>query len=353
MNPNYHCVCCALPHKLVQHLAAQAEPASRAALQAHADHSQALRGQRGQAQRATHSVALGAAPTRLQVFNAEEQENNLPGVLLGSDLHSPKHDLSATHALQNLGIALEFFKQILGYNAVDGQGGCVDVSVHYRYQYSNAMWTGQQLVVGDGDGVQVRGLAGSLGLIAHELAHGVSQHVIPGGLGLVPTPGGFPELKGQAGALNESFSDVCASMVKQWHAGQDAQAADWLLGEDIFVSPKVGHAVRSLKDPGNCKLTWLEDDQIKDFTRYKTTQEAHTASGIANHAFYVAATALGGHAWETLGPVWFKGFAKLRSRATFLDAAHATVDVAATLHGSGSAVHKSIKKGWKAVKVMG
>ena len=31
----------------------------------------------------------------------------------------------------------------------------------------------------------------------------------------------------------------------------------------------------------------------------------HINSGIPNHAFYLAATALGGHAWERAGQVWY------------------------------------------------
>jgi Zn-dependent metalloprotease len=160
-----------------------------------------------------------------------------------------------------------------------------------------------------------------------------------------------PALKGEAGALNESFSDVFASMIKQWHAKEDVTQADWLLGDDI-LKPKAGKAIRSLKDPGNQKLTYGADDQIKDFKRYKPTDESHKASGIANHAFYLAATRLGGHSWETLGPVWFKGFDKLRARSTFLDAAHATLSVAATLHGKGSETHNAVKAAWKKVNVL-
>jgi Zn-dependent metalloprotease len=140
-------------------------------------------------------------------------------------------------------------------------------------------------------------------------------------------------------------------MIKQWHAAQDVRAADWLLGEDILAL-HAGSAIRSLKDPGNRKLTWPQDDQIKDYTRYRTTDEAHKASGIANHAFYLAATSLGGKSWETLGAVWLQAFDRLRARSGFLDAAHATLDVAAALHGKGSRTHEAVKAAWRKVKVL-
>ena len=275
----------------------------------------------------------------------------LPGQLLRDEDDPPVRDKEADHAYDNVGIALQFYKTVLGRDSVDGRGLRLDASVHYGMQFSNAMWTGHQLVVGDGDGEHVKGLAHSLGIIAHEFSHGVTQHLVKGGLGVVMTPGQAPALKGQAGALNESFSDVFASMIKQWHAGQDVKHADWLLGEDI-MAPRAGKAIRSLKDPGNRSLTYDDDDQIRDFKRFKPTDEAHKASGIGNHAFYLAAMALGGKSWEILGPVWLQAFGRLRARATFLDAAHATVDVAAALHGKGSEPHRAVKAAWKKVNVL-
>lgn len=70
------------------------------------------------------------------------------------------------------------------------------------------------------------------------------------------------------------------------------------------------------------------------------------------HAFYLAATALGGRSWEKLAAVWLKAFDRLRAHATFLDAVHETLGVAAALHGSVSAPHAAIKAGCKAVRVL-
>ncbi|MEP6789829.1 MAG: M4 family metallopeptidase [Ramlibacter sp.] len=272
-------------------------------------------------------------------------------MLLRDEDDPPARDKLADQAYENLGVALQFFSAVFGHNSVDGKGMRLDASVHYGFRFVNAMWTGEQMVVGDGDGKAVLNLAGSLGILAHEFCHGVSQHLVPAGLGVVQVAGMPPSLKGEAGALNESFSDVCASMIKQWHAGQDVATADWLLGEDIFA-PREGRAVRSLRDPGNTKLTWREDDQIRDYRRYKATDDAHTASGIPNYAFYTAAAQIGGRSWETLGEVWLKGYSKLRARSTFLDAAHATLGVAETLHGKGSKTHDAVKAAWKKVNVM-
>lgn len=351
MNARYGCVCFAVPKKLLRHLADTSQGEHRDLLMQQVHHSTQLRGQRAAASGGkAPAPKRGAKLLHRQVFNAAGQ-TQLPGKLLRDEDDPPTHDKIANQAYENIGIALQFFASVLGRDSVDGKGLRIDATVHYGFGFANAMWTGEQMIVGDGDGQHVSNLAGSLGIIAHEFSHGVSQHLVKGGLGVVQRAGQPPSLQGEAGALNESFSDVCASMIKQWHAGQDVEAADWLLGEDI-LAPHAGKAIRSLKAPGNTRLTWREDDQISDYRRYRPTQEAHAASGIANHAFYLAAMELGGKSWETLAPVWFKGFDKLRARATFLDAAHATVDVAAALGGKGCAAHKAVKAAWKKVNVL-
>lgn len=350
MNPRYGCVCFAVPKKLLKQLAADSDDEHRKLLFVQIAHSAKLRGQRA-AQSVERPLAkAGKQLLHRQVFDAQGQ-TYLPGKLLRDEDDPPARDKDADAAYENVGIALQFFKAVLGRDSIDGRGMRVDASVHYSYRFANAMWTGEQLVVGDGDGRHLSGFAQSLGIIAHEFCHGVTQHLVRGGLGVAWPAGQPPTLKGEAGALNESFADVFASMIKQWHKGHDVKRADWLLGEDA-LDDKAGKALRSLKDPGNTRLTWRGDDQIKDYKQFKPTDDAHKASGIANHAFYRAAMALGGNSWELLAPVWLKGFDRLRARSTFLDAAHSTINVAATLHGKGSKPHDAVKAGWRKVNVL-
>jgi Zn-dependent metalloprotease len=339
-----------LPRKLLLHLADSSEGSHRDMLKAQIDLSSRLRARRAIQSKVRPAPKLGKQPLHRQVFDAQGR-TFLPGTLLRDEDDPPTRDKDADEAYENVGIALQFYKTVLGRDSVDGRGMRIDASVHYGFRFANAMWTGEQMIVGDGDGQLVSGLSRSLGIIAHEFSHGITQHIVRGGLGVAQVPGRPPELKGEAGALNESFADVFASMIKQWHAGQEVEKADWLLGEDILAAG-AGKAIRSLKDPGNHKLTFSKDDQIKNFKQYRPTDEAHKASGIANHAFYLAATSLGGKSWETLGAVWLKAFDRLRARATFLDAAHATMEVATALHGARSAHHEAVKAAWKKVNVL-
>jgi Zn-dependent metalloprotease len=127
--------------------------------------------------------------------------------------------------------------------------------------------------------------------------------------------------------------------------------ASWLLGEHM-LAPQYGRAIRSLKDPGNRKLTWYEDEQFKSMDQYADGADVHDSSGIPNHAFYLAAKGLGGFSWEKVGPIWYEAFAKLKPKASFLDAARATSRVASLRFGSKSKECKAVTSAWQAVKVI-
>ena len=78
----------------------------------------------------------------------------------------------------------------------------------------------------------------------------------------------------------------------------------------------------------------------------------HINSGIPNHAFYVAATEIGGYAWEKAGQIWYKTLTdKLTDRATFQDAANKTFEAAGELYGSGSLEQNAVKTGWAEVGI--
>jgi Zn-dependent metalloprotease len=76
----------------------------------------------------------------------------------------------------------------------------------------------------------------------------------------------------------------------------------------------------------------------------------HINSGIPNHAFYVAAMELGGHAWEKAGRIWYITLRdKLQSNSDFEDAARETVSVAGELYGEDSPEQTAVRNGWAAV----
>jgi Zn-dependent metalloprotease len=361
MKSAYGCACFAVPSKLLRKLAENAGETGRHTLHGHIENTGHIRAQRSAwATRAITAPAVQAAQAvpkyRRSIFDAGTG-TELPGKPLRDEGDKPIKDLAANQAYDNTGIALDFYLKIFGRNSLDNRGMRVESAVHFGENFGNAMWTGERMVYGDGD-QHVRGFTAALDIIAHELTHGVMQYLIPGGLGVVRVPlkdREFKEqthaLKGQSGALNESFSDIFGSMVKQWYAGQNVTQASWLLGEHM-LAPQYGRAIRSLKDPGNRKLTWYEDEQFKSMDQYADGADVHDSSGIPNHAFYLAAKGLGGFSWEKVGPIWYEAFAKLKPKASFLDAARATSRVASLRFGSKSKECKAVTSAWQAVKVI-
>jgi Zn-dependent metalloprotease len=354
MNKFDGCYCFAIPHKMFRKLIA-ASPDSSARAHTHMNHAAKLRSARYGA-----VPAAGAPDTsrevRLSVFDVAGTEN-LPGALVRSGNGPRARDAAANEAFENAAIALKFYREVVGRNSVDGRGMPIDSAVHFGEGFPNAFWSGSQMIYGDGN-EHVGGFTKALDLIAHELTHGVTQHLIPQGLGVVKVPPREREfeeqkyaLKGQAGALNESLSDVFGCMVKQWHTGQTVDKADWLIGKGVVREP-FGFAIRSLKSPGDRKLTWCEDAQIRSMDQYEEGCDAHDAAGIPSHAFYRAAMKMGGHSWEKAGPVWMNGYASLRADAGFRDAANATIAVAAAHFGKDSVEAGAVKAAWQEVKVL-
>jgi len=178
----------------------------------------------------------------------------------------------------------------------------------------------------------------TIDVVAHELTHGVTQYTVPNGLDYVD----------QSGALNESWSDVMGSVVKQWLNKQNVNAADWLIGAGL-MKPEYGVALRSMKNPGSA---WKEDDQPGDMKGYVDGGDVHTNSGIPNHAFYLAASGIGGYSWEKAGRIWYRALSLLSSQASFVDAAKATVDAASALFGAGGPEAAAVTAAWTKVKVL-
>ena len=81
-----------------------------------------------------------------------------------------------------------------------------------------------------------------------------------------------------------------------------------------------------------------------------TTEDSggvHINSGIPNYAFFLAATAIGGYAWEKTGKIWYDTLTKrLTSTSDFQAAADATTSAAGDLFGQGGAEQKAVIDAW-------
>jgi len=181
-------------------------------------------------------------------------------------------------------------------------------------------------------------------VIGHELVHGITQ--CEANL----------EYRGQSGALNESFSDVFGSLVKQFKRRQTVQEADWLIGVGLFMPGIRARGIRSLQEPGTAYDDPLlgKDPQPGHMRDYVRTLEdnggVHINSGIPNRAFYQLAVRLRGFSWEKAGWIWYRALCdKLRTGSTFVDAMNLTVRAAGEIFGVNSREQKATSEAWSEV----
>ncbi|WP_299527301.1 M4 family metallopeptidase [uncultured Streptomyces sp.] len=270
----------------------------------------------------------------------------LPGREVRDEGEDATGDASVNRAYAGLGATFELLLQAYGRSSIDGKGMPLIGSVHYDEKYNNAFFDGEQMVFGDGDGEIFLDFTVAVDVIAHELAHGLTQHTA----NLV--------YEGQSGALNESVSDVFGSLVKQYSLGQSAEQADWLIGAGLLAPRVSGEALRSMKAPGTAYDDDVlgKDPQPASMDDYIETDDdnggVHLNSGIPNRAFYLLATALGGNSWERAGQLWFDVLTggELTATADFADFARLTVSAARDRFGEGDE-REAVLKAWSEVGV--
>lgn len=293
------------------------------------------------------TLVAETAPVPDRVVSDAANTENLPGRRVRSEDDAPSGDAAVDEAYDGLGETYDFFWDAFARDGIDAAGGSLLATVHFGDDYDNAFWNGERMVFGDGDGDVFVGFTRSLSVIAHELGHGVTE--ASGGL----------EYQGQSGALNESLSDVFGALAEQHHLGQSADQASWLIGEGIFAAAVQGEALRSMKAPG----TAYDDDvlgkdpqpgHMRDYV--ETTDDnggVHINSGIPNRAFYLAATALGGFAWERAGLIWYRTITAgtLSPTADFSVFAAATLSAAASEYGEKSEEVAAVRAAWAGVGV--
>ena len=120
--------------------------------------------------------------------------SSLPGTFLcnesqpnctnGSNLHA---DGAHKYAIGTYNL----YSSQYGRNSIDNNGMTIISTVHYGNNYSNAFWSGEQMVYGDAYGYPLAD-----DVVAHELTHGVTQY----------ESNLFYYY--QSGAINEFFSDL-------------------------------------------------------------------------------------------------------------------------------------------------
>ncbi len=360
-SPASHCCSIAPPDLLAKLAEEGSQPEQRdAAIQAMAT-SASMRTQRALVGRIAREMNLDVrslafvqpppAGTKQTVYDLNHGGRSaLPGEAKRGVGDPPAGEKAVDAVFEATETTHDFFSKEYQRDSVDGAGMELISSVHYGSNYDNAFWNGAQMVYGDGSGkiFQVGGFTAAIDVVAHELTHGVTQFTA----GL--------EYSKQSGALNESFSDVFGSLVKQYKLEQTADQADWLIGGGILL-PELGKALRSMSAPGTAHINDRQPGSMADYVDLPDDNNprndnggVHINSGIPNRAFHLAATKIGGHAWEKAGRIWFEALVggRLEPTSDFKQAAEATHQVAAELYGENGAEHEAVATAWQEVGVL-
>ncbi|PLZ99813.1 peptidase M4 family protein [Fischerella thermalis CCMEE 5268] len=337
-------ICCIVPPHMLENIVVNGNEQQRSWAFHTLNISSQFRGRRNVVGAVNFAVSPGEK--RRTIFDAKSTEQ-LPGTLARGEGDPPSNDIAVDEAYDGAGATYDLYYEVFERNSIDDKGLRLDSTVHYGLKYDNAFWNGDQMVYGDGDGEIFQRFTKCIDVIGHELTHGVTQY--EAGL----------QYYGESGAINESFSDVFGSLVKQWVKKQTAQEADWIIGEGIFTDKVNGLGIRSMKAPGTAY-----DDPVlgKDpqpahmndkYTGFEDNGGVHINSGIPNYAFYLAATEIGGYAWEKAGKIWYIALRdRLRTRTNFKRAANIIIQVAGELYGQGSQEQNAVQNAWQKVGVI-
>jgi len=227
-------------------------------------------------QRNVHTHDFGFRDTVLQ-------RSELPGPYVGNPPNPWEPGAVSAHA--NAAEVVNFLKQVLLRDGLDGRGGKVISSVNcLRFgesvgrEWRNAaripgqMIYGQRLVGG-----RLRSYAAALDVVAHELLHGLTDHTAR------------LEYRFQSGALNESYSDIFGIIVSNIH-NSSIDTWNWEMGEDLTVT---GIPIRDMRDP----TRFRQPAHMDDFLVVGEENDhggVHTNSGIHNKAAFNILTAKAG-----------------------------------------------------------
>ncbi len=260
----------------------------------------------------------------------------------------------------------DYFLNVHGRNGIDGNGGprttaagangsisLITSRVHFGKNYNNAFWHNNQMTYGDGDGSQFSPLT-TIDICGHEMTHGVTEYTAN------------LTYSNESGALNESMSDVFGVLVELYADGGVVSANTWKIGEDSYTPSIAGDALRYMDNPhlaGNAGYT-SNDDPDHYSERYTGTGDSggvHINSGIANHAFYLAANggthhlsgvSVTGMGADDAGKIWYRSLTVYMTSGTnFAGARTAMLNAAADLYGAGSTQYNTVGRAWCAVGV--
>ncbi len=282
-----------------------------------------------------------ALPTVLNTYNLNHSTTN--GTLISNTTSTfASEDFKAgVSAHHNAGVVLDFYKNLFNRNSLDGSGMIINSFIHYSSAYNNAFWDGHEMIYGDGDGVMFTYLSGDLDIVGHEMTHG-----------LVSSTANL-NYQNQPGTLNESMADVFGVLIETWYkynvrsgGSWKYDAADWVMGDDVYTPGRSGDALRSLTDPAKY-------GQPANMNSYICTTVdnggVHANSGIPSRAAALIAGSIG---MEKTARIYYRALTNYMIPTTdFLQAYCSIRQAASDLYGAGNSETAAVDSAFSAVGI--
>ncbi|MEO0469727.1 MAG: M4 family metallopeptidase, partial [Bacteroidota bacterium] len=233
----------------------------------------------------------------------------------------------------------DYFLEKHGRNSYDDNGSPIVAYIHHPF-FGVATWFNSTMFFGDGGTITNNNPLTPIDLVAHEFAHGVTEHTA----NLIYAQ--------ESGALNESFSDIFGNAVEYFAKSNDA---NWAIGESM------GYVARSMSDPysegnpdtyqGNAWHTASDDNG-----------GVHINSGVQNFWFYLlveggsgtndhgAPYQVNGIGWDAATQIAYRNLSVyLGPSSVYEDARNGAIQSAIDLFGLCSNEYQQVVNAWAAV----
>lgn len=260
----------------------------------------------------------------------------------------------AADAFLGLWDTFDFLKNRLGRSGINDGDRQTYALVRYNW-INNATFSPSRhaILLGPGDGSTTSDMV-SLDVVAHEVGHLLNEYIADLGI------------TGETGGLNESNSDIFATLVEHWkHShggfgisgyapnywiGEQTRLANWLTG-NVFDPQQ---AIRFMDDPGR--------DGVSPACWSSTlnTLTSHRQAGPSNHMFYLLAeggvSKCNGNAVDSVGRepatnIWYNAMFYMTPTTNYAGARAAYVSAATDLYGAGSPQVNSVNAAFDAIAV--
>ena len=262
-----------------------------------------------------------------------------------SNVFSSENDKASVSAQYNAKRTIDFYKNVFDRNSLDGNYMNIVSSTQYSTKYNNAFWSGSQMVYGDGDGFTFTYLSGDLDVVGHEMTHGVIDYTAD------------LSYHNESGALSESMADIFGVLISTYDkynvesgGNWEFDAADWVIGDDIYTPYITGDALRSLANPA----LYNQPEKMSEYISSPDTESGdwggiHSNSGILNKAGYLVAESIG---MEKTAQIYYRALVQYMSEMTdFEQAKNYLVQAATDLYGQDSAEKAAINRSFSVVGI--